>query len=262
MANLEYKDLRKADWQRLADSHGVEYKSKSTVRYLVEKIAEIIGVDDKIVDTEELKSKVCDVLNADSSNETTINAEDRKVNEEGVDVVEVEQDLSVSKLDALRKECDAIGLAWGEKHTETDLQQLINAVKGSGSSVELDIDKLDYVPEEVNPATINPATFNPAQANEMIQFENMQKPVITASTIKRSELDVYRNSFTQTIRNHFRTLSIHEINDMFTRDSYPFDFEIRRSPQNSNQIEIILTASDNEVRVPSDNPNDWIQING
>ena len=63
MAKLDYKKMLKADWQKVAGKHNVEFKAKSTVRYLVEKVAEKIGVDDKIVDDEDLKKAVCEKLN-------------------------------------------------------------------------------------------------------------------------------------------------------------------------------------------------------
>lgn len=58
----ELKDLKKADWQEIAKNHGVEFEAKSTVRYLCEKVAEIIGVDDKIVKDSDMKKAVYDKL--------------------------------------------------------------------------------------------------------------------------------------------------------------------------------------------------------
>ena len=162
----------------------------------------------------------------------------------------------------LRKECDALGLGWGEKHTEADLEQLINAVKGAGVSpaFELDIDKLD----EISDIPQTPEPFNPVVENAGMQtFNDTQQPISQDPTeVNEANLDVYRKSFTQTIRGHWRVMTLNEIQDLFNQASYPFKHEIKRHPNNSNQIEIILTSSGKSKRIPSDNEGDWITING
>ena len=50
-----YKNIKKTEWQVIANNFGIKYEENSVVRYLVEKIAEKIGVDDKIVSDNELK---------------------------------------------------------------------------------------------------------------------------------------------------------------------------------------------------------------
>lgn len=55
---VNYKNLKKADWQTLATKFNVEWTDESVVRYLVEKIAEKIGVDDKISSDNLLKKAV------------------------------------------------------------------------------------------------------------------------------------------------------------------------------------------------------------
>ena len=66
-----YKNLKKADWQELATKFAIEWTDDSVVRYLVEKIAEKLGVDDKTVSDLELKKQVCAILvsNPDLLNE-------------------------------------------------------------------------------------------------------------------------------------------------------------------------------------------------
>lgn len=256
MAKLNYLEMKKADWQNLASSYGVEFKAKSTVRYLVEKIAEIIGVDDKIVDDEELKKSVCDKIYAPENKKTSTKKSKSKKNEE----VQIVTD---SKLALLRKECESLGLAWGEAHTESDLEQLLNAIKGAGitnQSIELDVAKF----EEINdlPQTNAPA-FNPIVQSGTNSFnEAVSKPSADPTQVDLANLDIYRKMFTSTIRNHFRVMGVNEIAQMFTQANYPFHHEIKYHPSNRNQIEIILTSSGNSLRVPSDNPNDWINVNG
>jgi hypothetical protein len=59
-----YETIKKSQWQEIATHFGVVYQEDSVVRYLVEKIAEKIGVDDKIVSDRELKRKVVEKINS------------------------------------------------------------------------------------------------------------------------------------------------------------------------------------------------------
>ena len=70
MAKIDYKTMLKADWQKLAGDYNIEFKTKSTIRYLVEKVAEKIGVDDKIVDDEELKKAVLEKIHSSTEKKT------------------------------------------------------------------------------------------------------------------------------------------------------------------------------------------------
>lgn len=62
MATAKVKNIKKAQWQKIAKSHEVKFEESNAVRYLVEKVAEKIGVDDKIVKLDDLKQAVCDKL--------------------------------------------------------------------------------------------------------------------------------------------------------------------------------------------------------
>lgn len=272
MAKIDYKTMLKADWQKLAGDYNIEFQTKSTIRYLVEKIAEKIGVDDKIVDDEHLKKAVLEKIH--SLIEKKTKTKTKEVEEEPIHIV------TDSKLALLRKECDELSLGWSEKHTESDLEQLLNAVKSAGvvPSIELDINKIDDVLEQLSnageSAGINssiesdipqtPAPFNPIVQNAGMQtFNDTQKPLVNdPQQVDDSNLDIYRKSFTQSIRGHWRVMTLNEITDLFNQANYPFKFEVKRHPQNSNQIEIILTSSGNSKRIPSDNEGDWITING
>lgn len=252
MAKLDYKKMLKADWQKVAGKHNVEFKAKSTVRYLVEKVAEKIGVDDKIVDDEDLKKAVCEKLNSSK----------KKAPAKKKSTAKKSKATTESKLESLRKECDSLGLAWNEKHTESDLEQLLNAVKSAGatSSVELDITKLD----EITDVPQTPEPFNPIVENAGMQTFNETQQAVTSdpTEVDDSNLDIYRKSFTNTIRGHWRVMGLNEVKELFNQATYPFTHQIKRHPENSNQIEIIIASSGNEKRIPSDDKNDWITVNG
>jgi hypothetical protein len=259
MAKIDYKTMLKADWQKLAGDYNIEFKTKSTIRYLVEKVAEKIGVDDKIVDDEELKKAVLEKIHSsiEKKNKTKSKTKTKEVEEEPIHIV------TDSKLALLRKECDELGVGWSEQHTESDLEQVLNAVKNAGvfnSSVELDISNID----DISDIPQTPEPFNPVVQNAGMQtFNDTQQPIANDPLqVDDSNLDIYRKSFTQSIRGHWRVMALNEITDLFNQANYPFKFEVKRHPQNSNQIEIILTSSGNSKRIPSDNEGDWITING
>ena len=259
MAKIDYKTMLKADWQKLAGDYNIEFQTKSTIRYLVEKVAEKIGVDDKIVDDEELKKAVLEKIHSSTEKKTKTKSKTKtkKVEEEPIHIV------TDSKLALLRKECDELGVGWSEQHTESDLEQVLNAVKNAGvfnSSVELDISNID----DISDIPQTPESFNPVVQNAGMQtFNDTQQPIANDPLqVDDSNLDIYRKSFTQSIRGHWRVMGLNEITDLFNQANYPFKFEVKRHPQNSNQIEIILTSSGNSKRIPSDNEGDWITING
>ena len=60
-----YKNIKKSEWQEIATKFDILWTEDSVVRYLVEKIAEKIGVDDKIVNDNELKKQVVEKINLD-----------------------------------------------------------------------------------------------------------------------------------------------------------------------------------------------------
>ena len=257
MAKIDYKTMLKADWQKLAGDYNIEFQTKSTIRYLVEKVAEKIGVDDKIVDDEELKKAVLEKIHSSIEKKTKTKTKTKEVEEEPIHIV------TDSKLALLRKECDELGVGWSEQHTESDLEQVLNAVKNAGvfnSSVELDISNID----DISDIPQTPEPFNPVVQNAGMQtFNDTQQPIANdPKQVDDSNLDIYRKSFTQSIRGHWRVMALNEITDLFNQANYPFKFEVKRHPQNSNQIEIILTSSGNSKRIPSDNEGDWITING
>jgi hypothetical protein len=298
MATTKVKNLKKTDWQKIASEHGIIWLQESPVRYLVEKVAEKIGVDDKIVKLDDLKQAVCDKLNmflennsenVDNSvtisisedNETSIKSNIEVKNDENVilsDNIEViseninviSENNVIDKLSELRKECENLGIAYSEKHTETDLQQIVNAVKSvSSGSFELNTANANAIsniaPSQTIPATNN----NPVQAPVISHFPVQQTPshLINHSqgmnlNVGIKELEGYRDIFVGTIRGFWRKNTYNEVVEMLNRDTYPFSHVIGRNKDNNNLIEIHFTNGANKVRLPSEDKYDWLEING
>jgi hypothetical protein len=252
---VNYKNLKKADWQTLATKFNVEWTDESVVRYLVEKIAEKIGVDDKISSDNLIKKEVCEKLlnNPDLLNQPTkekvvkaktTKAKVSKAKETKVPVL--------SRLEELRLECEKYGVAWVDKHTEEGLEQLLTAIKSAGvtpistDTFEISSDNVDSI----------------SSVTTIQQTESNKVETPTIYTSNNGVLLNYRNIYLNAIRGHFRCLFAHEIEEMISRDNVPFTFEVKFNPQQRNKVEIILTMGTESVRVPSDNNNDWIEING
>lgn len=162
MATNKVKNLKKTDWQNIAKSLKIKFEKENVVRYLVEKIAEKHGIDDKIVKLDDLKQEVHDdltkrgIVDAETgklkakkstakkptakkdtkksatkkstAKKPTAKKEDKKKEEPKIEVPEK------SRLEQLRDRCTELGLAYGSAHTEQDLENLVNAV-GGGAGV-------------------------------------------------------------------------------------------------------------------------------
>jgi hypothetical protein len=305
-----YKNIKKTEWQELATKFGIKYEENSVVRYLVEKIAEKIGVDDKIVSDNELKKQVVDKINSDSEvapveevkKETTKKATTKKAPAKKVakpkepviakveskkEVVEekpaVEEIpvVELSRLEQLRLECESYGIAWAEAHSEQNLEQVLNGVKGAG------VQPIKEMPKTITKSTENiasesvninaPFEINSSNANEVAQavanapqgnpaFNPLAvppAPVVNGGyQNSNAYLDTYKNIYLNAIRGHWRVLSISEINEMILRDTQTFKHQINLHPQQQNKAEIILSEGNYSVRIPSDNTNEWLDING
>jgi hypothetical protein len=252
---VNYKNLKKADWQTLATKFNVEWTDESVVRYLVEKIAEKIGVDDKISSDNLIKKEVCEKLlnNPDLMNQPTkekvVKAKTTKTKVSKPKETKVPV---LSRLEELRLECERYGVAWVDKHTEEGLEQLLTAIKSAGvtpistDTFEISSDNVDSI----------------SSVTTIQQTESNKVETPTIYTSNNGVLLNYRNIYLNAIRGHFRCLFAHEIEEMISRDNVPFTFEVKFNPQQRNKVEIILTMGTESVRVPSDNNNDWIEING
>jgi hypothetical protein len=247
---VNYKNLKKADWQTLATKFNVEWTDESVVRYLVEKIAEKIGVDDKISSDNLIKKEVCEKLlnNPDLMNQPT----KEKVVKAKTTKTKVSKPKETKVPVLSRLECEKYGVAWVDKHTEEGLEQLLTAIKSAGvtpistDTFEISSDNVDSI----------------SSVTTIQQTESNKAETPTIYTSNNGVLLNYRNIYLNAIRGHFRCLFAHEIEEMISRDNVPFTFEVKFNPQQRNKVEIILTMGTESVRVPSDNNNDWIEING
>jgi len=295
-----YKNIKKSEWQEIATQFGIEWNNDSVVRYLVEKIAEKIGVDDKIVNDNELKKQVVEKINSDyevvpvvveaekeiekpkkASKTKSTTKKVSKPKEPVIAKVEttkveekVEEAPQLSRLEQLRLECQSYGIAWTDKHSEQNLEQVLNGVKGAGvqplnpvaspvvettptintqQPFEITSGNVQQVTEAIS--TMRNTAFNP-----LAQIQ--QEPVVNGGyATSNSYLKTYQDIYLNAIRGHWRVLSINEIHEMINRDSQSFNYEIKLHPQQQNKAEIILTQGSESARIPS-NPSDWIDING
>jgi hypothetical protein len=273
-----YKNLKKAEWQELATKFSITWNEESVVRYLVEKIAEKIGVDDKIVSDIELKKQVLEminnnpnILNPPKKEKTTsakvkvttakVKVTTAKVKKE---IKKVEENIvpALSRLEELRKECELYGVAWVEKHTEEGLEQLINAIKSAGvvpitnSTFEISADNVNSI-EKATENVITQTNLTPTNV-----IPTNEATIINSTVSSKTILESYRQIYVHAVKSHFRCLSYNEIEQMITRDVVPFIYKINRNKEQANKLEIILTIGKDTIRVPSDDVNDWLTING
>jgi hypothetical protein len=281
-----YKLIKKSQWQELAKAFDVEFDENSVVRYLVEKIAEKIGVDDKIVSDNDLKKKVVEKINIDYEIVPDIDDEEKTILEETIEekveelVVKSEEIIEESKLseiDELRLECQNYGVAWSEIHTIQNLQEILSAVKKAGATKVGNATSLDS-PISQNNIIDTTKSFEITSENvEVINksistMPNLMQEISANITNKEvvnggykssgTYLENYKNIYLNAIRGHFRLLTVNEINEMINRDKQTFNFAINYHPNQNNKIEIILTQGNDSVRIPSNNENEWIDING
>ena len=298
-----YKTINKTEWQELATKHGIEWNKNSVVRYLVEKIAEKIGVDDKIVSDDELKKQVIVKINIDSHIGTmkeivkktekkevakkevakkVVKAKSpaspkKEINKEVVVETPIVEKPQLTRLEELRLECESYGVSWSEVHTESNLEQVLNCVKSAGvqpiSQVQTSITPVETINTneafEINSSNAslvaqsvsNAPQGNPA-FNPLLGLVASETPVNGGYGSSNSYLDTYRGIYLNAIRGHWRVLSVAEINEMILRDNQTFTHQINFNPQQQNKVEIILIQDTHKVRIPSDNQNEWLDING
>jgi hypothetical protein len=315
-----YKNIKKSEWQEIAKQFGIEFDESSVVRYLVEKIAEKIGVDDKIVSDNELKKQVVEKINSDyevipteeivkeeieteeipvvktkksnSKKETTKKATNKKVtklkspvvgkvkteknSEEKVTEEPILEEPKLSRIDELRLECQNYGVAWSVVHSEQNLEEMLNAVKRAGVQKTGNATSLDA--PVTAPAIINTNQafeINSANAGQVAQsISNMPNPAFNPMAVpppppvnggyksSNTYLETYKNIYLNAIRGHFRCLSVNEIHEMINRDNQTFQHVVNLHPQQQNKAEIILTQGNDSIRIPSEDKNEWLEING
>lgn len=316
-----YKNIKKSEWQEIATKFDVLWTEDSVVRYLVEKVAEKIGVDDKIVSDNELKKQVVEKINLDfeiipvkniATTKTKKNTTKKVVKsktpvvKEKTPIVKEEPQIinNLSRLDELRLECETYGIAWAENHSEINLGQVLNGVKQAGILPNKKITELDLIQNnkktEINSSSteINSASFEINSSNvdeysqkvvgaenpnvssnifleiskEVLNTQNSNpafNPLATETVLfnggysnSNAYLDTYKDIYISAIKSHWRLLSFSEINDMILRDTQTFTHQINYNQKVANQIEIILCIENSSVRIPSDDINEWVEING
>ena len=88
---------------------------------------------------------------------------------------------------------------------------------------------------------------------------NRGSEVLAAIT---QQISTYYNTYTcQVVVASCRTIKVdkNKINALFNHE-YPFTHDIKVNPKNELQVEIIFSMHEVDIRVPSDDKNDWIQI--
>lgn len=287
------KTMRKNDWLEIANgTFNLGVSELETVNDIVIKIANELNIESNSVSITDLKKNILiqiELINQRNPNmdeviiDETIEEENTEVLNETIAPTQ-EVTIQYSELDNLRAECIMYGLGYTEKHTVSDLTQLLTQIRGKVQPImtledafkqivpstdnnevvdetnfELTIDNIDIV-KDIAPSsnTTNNTTNTTNTTNTAsIQLEVKQIAIPVASI--KDNLETYRASFTQTIRGHFRPQTISEIESLFTHN-YPFKYRIIHNPKNRLQIEMKFIMNDVEVRVPSDNPNDWLNI--
>jgi hypothetical protein len=276
------KVMKKNDWLELANGlYNLGLSDSETIDNIVLKIAKELNIETNSVKIGDLKKNVLTEIevikqrgaNADETNDDSVSEviEELIVEEPVVE----EPKIVYSELDNLRAECIMYGVGYNEKHKVSDLTQLLGQIRGvvpATMTIEEALKQLNPTASSEPAPTMDANNFEltldnadvvkdiaPAQTNTSVSVQlETKKVAIPISTIK-SNLEVYRGTFTQTIRGHFRPQTIQEINALFSHE-YPFKHEIRENPKNELQIEIIFSMNGVDVRVPSDDKNDWIQI--
>ena len=127
MATPKVKSMSKADWQKIAKKYEIVFTPKNTVRYLVEKVAELNGVDDKIVDLDELKGKVFDAITPKAT---------KTVVKKSKPVTKVKQVSETKSVDPevyaeeekqhYQGECAKLGVQYGVHQNANDMKQILD----------------------------------------------------------------------------------------------------------------------------------------
>lgn len=280
------KVMKKNDWLKLANGlYNLGLSDTETIDNIVLKIAKELDIETNSVKITDLKKEVITKIevikqrgaNADETNDESVSEviEEPVAEEPVVEEIKEEPKVVYSELDNLRAECIMYGVAYTEKHKVSDLTQLLGQIRGrvtATMTIEEALKQLNPAPSNEPAPTMDANNFEltldnadvvkeiaPAQTNTSVSVQLETKKVAVPVATVKSNLEVYRGTFTQTIRGHFRPQTIQEINALFNHE-YPFTHEVKVNPKNELQVEIIFSMNGIDVRVPSDDKNDWIQI--
>lgn len=286
------KVMKKNDWLELGNKFfNLGLEETETIDNIVLKIAKELDIETNSVKIADLKKEVMTKIevisqrgsNADETNDDkfadgSLEQTEETITEEPIveePVLKKQPKIVYSELDNLRAECIMYGVGYGEKHTVSDLTQLLGQIRGrvpASMTLEEALKQLNPTPSNEPAPTMDANNFEltldnadvvkeiaPTQSNTSVSVKlETKKIAIPVATVK-SNLEVYRGTFTQTIRGHFRPQTIQEIRGLFSHE-YPFTHEIKVNPKNEMQVEIIFSMNGVDVRVPSDDKNDWIEI--
>ena len=280
------KVMKKNDWLELANGlYNLGLSDAETIDNIVLRIAKELNIETNSVKIGDLKKNVLTEIevikqrgaNADETNDESVSEviEEPVAEEPVVEEIKEEPKVVYSELDNLRAECIMYGVAYTEKHKVSDLTQLLGQIRGrvtATMTIEEALKQLNPAPSNEPAPTMDANNFEltldnadvvkeiaPAQTNTSVSVQLETKKVAVPVATVKSNLEVYRGTFTQTIRGHFRPQTIQEINALFNHE-YPFTHEVKVNPKNELQVEIIFSMNGIDVRVPSDDKNDWIQI--
>lgn len=280
------KVMKKNDWLELANGlYNLGLSDTETIDNIVLRIAKELNIETNSVKIGDLKKNVLTEIevikqrgaNADETNDESVSEviEEPVAEEPVVEEIKEEPKVVYSELDNLRAECIMYGVAYTEKHKVSDLTQLLGQIRGrvtATMTIEEALKQLNPAPSNEPAPTMDANNFEltldnadvvkeiaPAQTNTSVSVQLETKKVAVPVATVKSNLEVYRGTFTQTIRGHFRPQTIQEINALFNHE-YPFTHEVKVNPKNELQVEIIFSMNGIDVRVPSDDKNDWIQI--
>lgn len=280
------KVMKKNDWLELANGlYNLGLSDSETIDNIVLRIAKELNIETNSVKIGDLKKNVLTEIevikqrgaNADETNDESVSEviEEPVAEEPVVEEIKEEPKVVYSELDNLRAECIMYGVAYTEKHKVSDLTQLLGQIRGrvtATMTIEEALKQLNPAPSNEPAPTMDANNFEltldnadvvkeiaPAQTNTSVSVQLETKKVAVPVATVKSNLEVYRGTFTQTIRGHFRPQTIQEINALFNHE-YPFTHEVKVNPKNELQVEIIFSMNGIDVRVPSDDKNDWIQI--
>lgn len=274
--------MKKSEWLDIANKKlNLALPETSKVKDIMKEVSISLGLTNVPITKLEktILEKTKDISVFQENLPEIEDAIDSVENEQSEEVNEIEEVKEVartfSEIELLRAECKMYGVGYGEKHTINDLTQLLNAIKGAGvqptmtleqalgnlPATETSIDTngafevtLDNI-DEISAKTPSLIQQSPNSASIQLQTKKIEVPVQTV----RNNLEVYRDSFNNTIKSHWRKLSVNEFRDMFTAQ-YPFTTQFNHNGNSENQIEALITQHGVTVRIPSQDKNEWIEL--
>lgn len=215
----------KLEWIELFNLADIKVKEDSTLNEILQFGAKKLKIKVKDIAISDLKKEIINIFNEKFS----LQKKEDSTNEQPKETDSNES----TDLNDLRKECESMGLAWGSKHTASDLRQLINAIKGVSAPLS------KFTPNQ--------------QQNHLSQNSNTNKPQQTVANT--TSIDQYGELFVGVVKKYFRKMTKQQILGLYTKGSYPFGYDIVVNPNNSYQVKINLIKDGKDNLYPKDG---WI----